>query len=97
MKNKILFILIIWFTIFGKSYAQNIQLDSLDLFVHKLMKDFEVTGLSIGIVQNDSIIYSKGFGTREIGKDQKVNDYTIFGIGSISKSFTLFPLVCVSL
>ena len=92
MKNKIVAILIIWFAFYGKSYAQNIQLDSLDLIVHKVMKDFDVTGLSIGIVQNDSIIYSKGFGTREIGKDQGVNDQTIFGIGSISKSFTALTL-----
>ncbi len=92
MKNKILSILIIWFAFYGKSYTQNIQLDSLDLFIHKVMKDFEVTGLSIGIVQNDSIIYSKGFGTREIGKNQKVNAHTIFGIGSISKSFTALTL-----
>jgi len=92
MKNKILFILIIWFALFGKSFAQNIPLDSLELFVHKLMKDFEVTGLSIGIVQNDSILFSKGFGSREIVKDQKVNDHTIFGIGSLSKSFTALTL-----
>lgn len=92
MKKKIFVTLIICFAVYGKSYTQNLQLDSLDLFVHKVMNDFEVTGLSIGIVQNDSIIYSKGFGTRETGKDQSVNDHTIFGIGSISKSFTALTL-----
>jgi len=76
----------------SKSYAQNIRLDSLDFFIDTLMDDFEVTGLSIGIVQNDSIIYSKGFGLTEIGKTQKVDNQTLFGIGSISKSFTALTL-----
>lgn len=92
MKIKILFFLVMGCSLFGKSYAQNIQLDSLDLFINKLMVDFEVTGLSLGIVQNDSIIYSKGFGLKEIGKKQKVDDHTLFGIGSISKSFTALTL-----
>lgn len=76
----------------GITKAQNVPLDALDPFVEKLMADFEVTGLSIGIVQNDSVIYSKGFGVTEIGTAQKVNDQTIFGIGSISKSFTALTL-----
>ena len=73
-------------------YSQKIQLDSLESFINQLMEDFEVTGLSIGIVKNDSIIYSKGFGTRKINENLPVNENTIFGIGSISKSFAALTL-----
>ncbi len=72
----------------SNSYAQQIQLDSLDLQILQLIKDFDVPGLSIGIVRNDSIIFSKGYGNLEINKERKVDENTIFGIGSISKSFT---------
>ena len=73
MKIKILLILTLCLALLSKSNAQNIPLDSLDQFVDKLMNDFEVTGLALGIVQNDSVIYSKGFGLRETGKDVKKN------------------------
>jgi hypothetical protein len=76
----------------SNSFAQKIPLDSLDIYLDQVIKDFEVVGLSVGIVQNDTVIYSKGFGLREIGKDPKVNDQTSFGIGSISKSFTALTL-----
>ncbi|NOQ27888.1 MAG: serine hydrolase [Bacteroidales bacterium] len=92
MKNKILILLISWIISFNYLSAQNIQLDSLDIFINQLMEDFDVPGLSIGIVQNDSIIYLKGFGTREISTDNTANENTLFGIGSITKSFTALTL-----
>ena len=92
MKNKIFFFSIIGLLLFSSSFAQQIQLDSLDLQIHQLIKDFEIPGLSIGIVRNDSIIFSKGYGNLEIHKESKVDENTIFGIGSISKSFTALTL-----
>ena len=92
MKIKTFFILAIWFISIHDSVAQKIPLDSLDVYLEQIIKDFELVGLSVGIVQNDSVTYSKGFGIKEIGKDSKVNDQTSFGIGSISKSFTVLTL-----
>ena len=92
MKIKIYFILAIWFFTINDSKAQIIPKDSLDSYLEQIIKDFELVGLSVGIVQNDTVIYSKGFGIKEIGKDSKVNDQTAFGIGSISKSFTALTL-----
>lgn len=56
------------------------------------MKDFDVPGMAIGIVRNDSILFVKGYGTQEIHKNKPVNTNTTFGIGSISKSFTALTL-----
>ena len=92
MKNKILFFTIIGLLLISKSFAQKIQLDSLDRQIHQLIKDFEIPGLSIGIVRNDSVIFSKGYGNLEIHKERQVDENTIFGIGSISKSFTALTL-----
>lgn len=90
MKKFLCLVLLFGVTI--NLFAQKIQLDSLESFINQVMEDFEVTGLSIGIVENDSIIYSKGFGTRKINKNLPVDENTIFGIGSISKSFTALTL-----
>lgn len=84
--------LILLFGVTFNLYSQKIQVDLIEPFINQLMKDFEVTGLSIGIVKNDSIIYSKGYGTRKINENLPVNQNTIFGIGSISKSFTALTL-----
>lgn len=78
--------------LYANASAQQIQLDSLDAQIHQLIKDFDIPGLSIGVVRNDSLLFSKGYGNLEITKDEKVNENTIFGIGSISKSFTALTL-----
>ncbi|WP_418502358.1 serine hydrolase [Flagellimonas sp.] len=90
MKKFLCLILLFGITI--NLSSQKIHLDSIEPFINQLMEDFEVTGLSIGIVRNDSIIYSKGFGTRKINENLPVDENTIFGIGSISKSFTALTL-----
>ena len=93
MKIKIkIFFTIIGLLLFSNSFSQQIELDSLDLQIHQVIKDFEIPGLSIGIVRNDSRIFSKGYGNLEIHKERKVDENTIFGIGSISKSFTALTL-----
>ena len=92
MKIKIFLFTIIGLLLFSNSFSQQIQLDSLDLQISQLIKDFDIPGLSIGIVRNDSIIFTKGYGNLEIHKERKVDENTIFGIGSISKSFTALTL-----
>ncbi|MBZ6077178.1 serine hydrolase [Microvirga puerhi] len=51
------------------------------------MKSFQVPGAAIGIVVDDKLIYSKGFGVRERGKPDPVRPETIFQIGSTTKAF----------
>ncbi|MEO0573727.1 MAG: serine hydrolase domain-containing protein, partial [Bacteroidota bacterium] len=85
-------IIVLTFLVASNVQTQSIQIDALEPFIGQLMKDFEVTGLSIGIVKNDSVLYAKGFGTRRINKNWPVDENTLFGIGSISKSFTALTL-----
>ncbi len=51
------------------------------------MKEFSVPGMAIGIVFDDKLVYSKGFGVRTIDKADKVTPDTIFQIGSTTKAF----------
>ncbi len=53
------------------------------------MTDWEAPGLAIAVVRNDSIIFAKGYGVREIGKPDPVTADTVFAIGSTSKAFTV--------
>ena len=61
----------------------------LDGYVAKALTDWEAPGLAIAVVRNDSIVFAKGYGVREIGKPDPVTPNTVFAIGSTSKAFTV--------
>jgi CubicO group peptidase (beta-lactamase class C family) len=63
-------------------------LDRLDSFVTAEMQEWKVPGLAIAVVQDGQVIYSHGFGLRDVKANLPVTTKTIFAIGSISKSFT---------
>lgn len=71
----------------GRAQARD-PLDGLDAYVTSAMKDWKIPGVAIGIVHNDSVIYTKGFGVRTVGRPEKVDERTLFAIASDSKSFT---------
>jgi CubicO group peptidase (beta-lactamase class C family) len=59
-----------------------------DAYVRSALATWKVPGASVAIVRNDSVIYAKGYGVREIGKPTPVDERTMFAIGSSSKAFT---------
>jgi CubicO group peptidase (beta-lactamase class C family) len=61
---------------------------ALEKYVQQALRDWEVPGAAIAVVKDDRIVYSAGFGTRTLGKDMPVDEWTLFAIGSITKSFT---------
>ncbi len=61
---------------------------ALDRYVTAALAAWDVPGAAIAIVRNDSIVYLKGFGVREIGKPAAVDSATLFAIGSNTKAFT---------
>ncbi len=91
--TKILYIPIslLLLTISHFAYSQNhiINFDSLDSYFNRSMKNWTVPGLAVGIIKDDSLIYAKGFGKRNIDKKEKVDTKTIFPIASNTKAFTV--------
>jgi CubicO group peptidase (beta-lactamase class C family) len=62
--------------------------DGFDDFVTAKMTEYEVPGAVVGIVENDTVVYLKGFGVRKIGTPEKVDPDTRFQIASVSKYVT---------
>lgn len=62
--------------------------DSLDSYIERGMKQWQIPGLSIAIVKDGKVILQKGYGVREMGKEVKVDENTLFIIASNSKLFT---------
>ena len=59
-----------------------------DAYVNQALATWKVPGAGIAIVRNDSVIYARGYGVRELGKPAPVDERTVFAIGSSSKAFT---------
>lgn len=64
----------------------------IDAYVARVMKTFEVPGLSLAIVKDGQIVLTKGYGVRETGKLEPVDEHTLFGIASNTKAFTATAL-----
>ncbi len=62
-----------------------IQIDSL---VQKIMIEHKIVGISIGIVKNNEIFYTKGYGSKDINISSPIDSLTNFLTCSISKLFT---------
>ena len=62
--------------------------DSLDAYIERGMKLWEIPGLAITIVKDGKTIWMKGYGVREAGKHGEVDENTLFIIASNSKLFT---------
>lgn len=62
--------------------------DSLDAYIRRGMKAWNIPGLAIAIVKDGQVVVSKGYGVREVGKPEPVDNKTLFYIASNSKLFT---------
>jgi len=62
--------------------------DSLDTYVNGAMKEWQIPGVAVCIVKDGKVVLMKGYGVREMGKPEKVDENTLFMIGSCTKAFT---------
>jgi CubicO group peptidase (beta-lactamase class C family) len=62
--------------------------DSLDSYIERGMALWQIPGLAISIVKDGKVIFSKGYGTKEQNKTDKVDVNTLFIIASNTKLFT---------
>lgn len=62
--------------------------DSLDAYVEKALKDWQIPGVAVCVVKDGKVVVMKGYGVKEMGANDKVDENTLFMIGSNSKAFT---------
>ena len=68
------------------------DLAAFDAYVTQGVKDWEIPGLAIAIVKGDSVLFAKGYGVRRLGAAEKVDEHTLFAIGSTTKAMTAASL-----
>jgi CubicO group peptidase (beta-lactamase class C family) len=60
--------------------------------VETLRMQAGVPGMAVAIVENDTVTFAKGFGSRALGKPEPVDGDTLFQTGSTGKAFTVAAL-----
>ncbi len=61
-------------------------LTELDTFIEEAYQRFSVPGAAVIIVQGDEVVFSQGYGVKEVGTDDSVTPNTLFPVASVSKS-----------
>lgn len=92
--KNILFIFLVCFFSYsanGQSKSKENLSDAFQLIDKWLEAQIEydnIPGISVGIVKNQELIWSKGYGSSDISKKVRSTAVTVYGICSISKLFT---------
>lgn len=92
MKNTLLCFLFV--LTFSATPAQQpaFVTDSLSIYMAREMAAWEIPGAAVAIVKDGKVVVSQGYGVKEQGKTDAVNDETLFQIASCSKAFTTTAL-----
>ncbi len=72
----------------GAVWAQS----NLDDVVERTLKEFNVPGIAVGVIQDGKVVLIKGYGIRKLGDSAPVTGKTLFGIASNTKAFTAAAL-----
>lgn len=95
--KKMINALIIFFTISlffiqDVSARKKFSIEEYGKFINRSLKEWNVPGVAVGIINKGYIILARGYGFRDIKKKLPVTRKTLFAIGSSTKAFTAFLL-----
>jgi len=75
------------FILLSQGISEN-DLDHLDKYYEGIISEWNIPGFTVGIVKDGEIIFSKGYGVKEAGKDERPDGNTLYAIASNTKAFT---------
>lgn len=81
-----LLLLLLTLTTFGQQ--PTLDPKGLDTYINEMLQRYDAPGLAVAVIRNDTVIYSKGFGYRNLEQQLPVTQETVFHIASMSKAFT---------
>ena len=95
--KKLLLLLAAGLLLTANLFAQNADRskfisDSLQLYINKALTDWRIPGAAVCIVKDNKVVLMRGYGVKELGLTDKVDENTLFMIGSNTKAFTATAL-----
>lgn len=82
--------------VFSQASADNIPAERIEALAQQAIEELNLTGLSLAVVADEKVLFLNSYGLRDISKDIKVNENTLFPIGSIGKGFTTAALAMLA-
>ncbi len=76
----------------GQNGTRAFMNDSLDGYVEKALTDWKIPGVAFCVVKDGKVVMMKSYGVAEWGSQNKIDEHTLFGIGSNTKAFTATAL-----
>jgi CubicO group peptidase (beta-lactamase class C family) len=73
-----------------------VDLARLESYVRESQVAWDIPGLAVAIVKDDRVVLARGYGVREMGKPEPVDEHTLFAIASNTKAFTAAALARLS-
>ena len=73
--------------------SNNNMWEELEQKITSVMQKTKIPGLSIAIIKDQNVIYSKGFGAKDISKNLPTSPDTLYGIGSCTKALTCLAIM----
>ncbi len=70
--------------------------EPIDASVRHAMESFDTPGMAVSVIHDGTLYHSAGYGIVEIGSSRRVDDQTLFQIGSVSKAFTAAALAILA-
>ena len=86
----------LFFILCSLFFFSQISEQKLDELIQKTITTFDVPGMSVGVIKDGKIIYSKGFGVRSLNSKLPMTPETLVGIASNSKGFTCTALAILA-
>jgi len=73
----------------GQKTPTTKQIQTFDQYVAKVQKQWGIPGMSVVVVKDNKVLFSKGYGVRELGKPEPVDTQTLFACASTTKAMTV--------
>jgi len=64
------------------------DLKQVDKYLSQMQKEWNVPSMTVGIVKDGELVFSKGYGVKKVGENEKPNGNTLYAVASNSKAFT---------
>ncbi len=71
----------------------SIDFEGLEGFIFSKMSETRLPGLSISAIKDGEVVYSRGFGFRDLTTGSPATPETLYCIGSVTKSFTCISIM----
>jgi CubicO group peptidase (beta-lactamase class C family) len=70
----------------------NFLRDSLDIYMNRALTNWRIPGVAVCVVKDGKVVVMKTYGVKELGLPGKIDENTLFMIGSNTKAFTATAL-----